>query len=48
MKKEEIKYFDCFAGIGGFHCGAQGIKSDKYSFKHVAYCEVEIKRAKSI
>ncbi len=39
--KEVIRYFDCFAGIGGFHCGAQAIKSDKYSFSHVAYCEVE-------
>ena len=39
--KEVIRYFDCFAGIGGFHCGAQRIKSDRYSFKHVAYCEVE-------
>ena len=39
--KEEIRYFDCFAGIGGFHCGAQQIKSSLYKFKHVAYCEVE-------
>lgn len=38
---EIIRYFDCFAGIGGFHCGAQQIKSDKYKFSHVAYCEVE-------
>ena len=41
MMKEVIKYFDCFAGIGGFHCGAQKINSDKYTFEHVAYCEVE-------
>lgn len=41
MMKEVIKYFDCFAGIGGFHCGAQKINSDKYMFEHVAYCEVE-------
>ena len=39
--KETIRYFDCFAGIGGFHQGAQQIKSEKYSFSHVAYCEVE-------
>lgn len=38
---ETIKYFDCFAGIGGFHCGAQQIKSNKYEFSHVAYCEIE-------
>lgn len=41
MMKEVIRYFDCFAGIGGFHCGAQKINSDKYMFEHVAYCEVE-------
>lgn len=38
---ELIRYFDCFAGIGGFHCGAQQIESDRYRFSHVAYCEVE-------
>lgn len=38
---ENIKYFDCFAGIGGFHCAAKRIKSDKFTFKHVAYCEVD-------
>lgn len=39
--KETIKYFDCFAGIGGFHCGAQRIDSPKYEFQHVAYCEID-------
>jgi DNA (cytosine-5)-methyltransferase 1 len=39
--KEIIRFFDCFAGIGGFYQGAMRIKNDKYSFKHVAYCEVE-------
>lgn len=39
--KEHIRYFDCFAGIGGFHCGAQQINSQKYTFEHVAYCEVD-------
>ena len=39
--KETIRYFDCFAGIGGFHCGAQQIKSKKYKFSHVAFCEIE-------
>lgn len=39
--KTAIRYFDCFAGIGGFHQGAQSIISDKYSFEHVAYCEID-------
>ena len=39
--KETIRYFDCFAGIGGFHCGAQKINSELYHFSHVAYCEIE-------
>ncbi len=39
--KETIRYFDCFAGIGGFHCGAQAIKSTNYEFEHVAFCEIE-------
>jgi len=39
--KEIIKFFDCFAGIGGFHCGASQIHSDQYTFNHVAYCEID-------
>lgn len=39
--KESIRYFDCFAGIGGFHCGAQKINNPKFDFKHVAYCEID-------
>lgn len=39
--KETIRYFDCFAGIGGFHCGVQQIKNEYYEFSHVAYCEIE-------
>ena len=38
--KEIVRFFDCFAGIGGFYCGANQIKSDKYEFRHVAYCEI--------
>jgi DNA (cytosine-5)-methyltransferase 1 len=38
---EEIRYFDCFAGIGGFHWGVRQIESSKYSFSHISYCEVE-------
>ena len=44
--KEIIRYFDCFAGIGGFHCGAQEITSDRYEFSHVAFCEIEKKAQK--
>ena len=40
---EEIRFFDCFAGIGGFYQGAVAIDSEKYSFKHVAYCEIDDK-----
>ena len=38
---ETIRYFDCFAGIGGFHQGAKRIESDKYKLQHVAYCEID-------
>lgn len=36
---EIIRYFDCFAGIGGFRCAAERINNEKFEFKHVAYCE---------
>lgn len=39
--KEVIRFFDCFAGIGGFFQGAKQIISDKYEFQHVAYCEID-------
>lgn len=39
--KQIIKYFDCFAGIGGFRCAAENIQSDVYDFEHVSYCEVD-------
>ncbi len=39
--KEVIRFFDCFAGIGGFYHGANQIKSSKYEFQHVAYCEID-------
>lgn len=38
---ETIRFFDCFAGIGGFYCGAMSINNPKFNFKHVAYCEIE-------
>jgi DNA (cytosine-5)-methyltransferase 1 len=40
-KKETIKYFDMFAGIGGFKVAAEGISSNKFKFEHVAYCEID-------
>jgi len=36
---EDIKFFDCFAGIGGFYHGANRISN--YPFRHVAYCEID-------
>ena len=36
-----IRFFDCFAGIGGFYQGALSIRSDLYEFNHVAYCEID-------
>lgn len=39
--KQLIKYFDCFAGIGGFRCAAEAIQSNSYDFEHVSYCEVD-------
>lgn len=38
---DEIRYFDCFAGIGGFHYAAREIEHESFRFKHVAYCEIE-------
>lgn len=39
--KTTIKYFDLFAGIGGFRTAAESLKSKSYNFKHVAYCEID-------
>jgi DNA-methyltransferase (dcm) len=36
-----IKYFDLFAGIGGFRCAAENINNKKIKFKHVAFCEID-------
>lgn len=38
---KEIRYFDCFSGIGGFCCAAGQIESDKYKLLHTAYCEAD-------
>lgn len=36
-----IKYFDLFAGIGGFRCAAERVNNKKVKFKHVAFCEID-------
>lgn len=41
FKKETIKYFDLFSGIGGFRMAAESLKSNSCNFKHVAYCEID-------
>jgi len=40
-KKETIKYFDLFAGIGGFRTAVESLRSKSFNFKHVAYCEID-------
>lgn len=40
-KKEIIRYFDLFAGIGGFKQAADGLKNKSFDLKHVAYCEID-------
>lgn len=36
-----IKYFDLFAGIGGFRMAAESLRVKSVKFKHVAYCEID-------
>jgi DNA (cytosine-5)-methyltransferase 1 len=43
FKKEKIKYFDLFAGIGGFKIAADTLQSSLYSFEHIGYCEIDKK-----
>lgn len=40
-KKETIKYFDLFGGIGGFHQAAKLIKNKDYKLEHKVYCEID-------
>ena len=40
-KRETIKYFDMFAGIGGFKVAVDSISNTKFKFEHVAYCEID-------
>ena len=40
-KKTTIKYFDLFAGIGGFRTAVEGLDKKSFKFKHVAYCEID-------
>lgn len=41
IKKETIKYFDLFGGIGGFHQAAKSIKNKDYNLEHKVYCEID-------
>jgi DNA (cytosine-5)-methyltransferase 1 len=41
MKKKNYKYFDFFAGIGGFKLAAEKTKSTKYKLIHSGYCEID-------
>ncbi len=36
-----IKYFDLFAGIGGFSQAIKELKLPKTKFKHIGYCELD-------
>lgn len=41
MNKKAYKYFDFFAGIGGFKLAAQMTRSSKYKLVHSGYCEID-------
>ena len=40
-EKNTIKYFDLFAGIGGFRRAAEELNCNNTHFKHIAYCEID-------
>jgi len=40
-EKTTLKYFDLFAGIGGFRTAVESLCCENYDFKHVAYCEID-------
>lgn len=39
--RKEIKYFDLFAGIGGFSLAAKSLNDTDIIFKHAAFCEID-------
>ena len=41
MEKKTYKYFDFFAGIGGFKLAAEKTTSKKFKLLHSGYCEIE-------
>jgi DNA (cytosine-5)-methyltransferase 1 len=41
MSKKDYKYFDFFAGIGGFKLAANMTRSPKYKLLHSGYCEID-------
>ena len=40
-KKQTVKYFDLFAGIGGFRTAVNNLNSESCKFEHVAFCEID-------
>ena len=41
MEEKTYKYFDFFAGIGGFKLAAEKTTSKKFKLLHSGYCEIE-------
>ncbi|MFK7980583.1 MAG: DNA cytosine methyltransferase, partial [Saprospiraceae bacterium] len=39
--RKTIKYFDLFAGIGGFNQAIQELSLPNTKFKHIGYCEID-------
>jgi len=39
--RKTIKYFDLFAGIGGFNQAIKELKLPNTKFKHIGYCEID-------
>nr|WP_181718609.1 DNA (cytosine-5-)-methyltransferase [Pedobacter sp.]QJS06266.1 DNA cytosine methyltransferase [Pedobacter sp.] len=41
IKRKAIRYFDLFAGIGGFKVAADKLNTESFEMEHVAYCEID-------